>query len=40
MKKGKSCGCGHEKMERKGKEKGLIAIAIKLSPPKKKAKRK
>jgi hypothetical protein len=41
MKKGKSNGCGHEKMERKGKGKGYVEIEIKMSrAPKKAAKRK
>jgi hypothetical protein len=43
MKKGKSNGCGHEKMERKGKGKGkgYVEIEIKMSrAPKKSAKRK
>jgi len=39
MKKGKSCGCGHEKMERKGKGKGkgYVEIEIKMSRAPKKA---
>jgi hypothetical protein len=43
MKKGKSNGCGHEKMERKGKGKGksYVEIEIKMSrAPKKAVKRK
>jgi hypothetical protein len=44
MKKGKSCGCGHEGKEYKnGKngKKGYVEIEIKMSrAPKKKAKRK
>ena len=43
MKKGKSNGCVHEKMERKGKGKGkgYVEIEIKMSrAPKKTAKRK
>ena len=43
MKKGKSNGCGHENMERKGKGKGkgYVEVEIKMSRvPKKTAKRK
>jgi len=44
MKKGKSCGCGHEEKEYgKGKngKKGYVEIEIKMGRmPKKKAKRK
>ena len=46
MKKSKSNGCGHEKMERKGKngkngKKGYVEIEIKMGrTPKKTAKRK
>ena len=41
MKKTKSGGCNHEKMERNGKGKGYVEIEIKMvRAPKKKAKRK
>jgi hypothetical protein len=43
MKKGKSGGCGHEKMERKGKGKGkgYVEIEIKMSRmPRKSSKKK
>lgn len=39
MKKGKSGGCGHEKMERKGK--GYVEVEIKMSRmPRKSSKKK
>lgn len=42
MKKGKSCGCGHEGKEKNGKKgKGYVEIEIKMGRmPKKQGKRK
>jgi hypothetical protein len=41
MKNTKSGSCGHDKMKRKGKEKGYVEVEIKMvRAPKKKTKRK